>query len=209
MDGFTSLTQFVVTFSYRKDGTTWEIREKRRGDPVARVHKPGPPDRTVPFDVYGGPRLDELIGLVTSGDAATADRTLIGRVGGRTHSNLFKQRWTFEQFGLGVLEGRARGLGSMVRNTVGSFSDNDSAGYLVAPLTVHYRSSDSEGFTLARHAGPLSRFDIAVKDPRIDRLLVLAAVRLFDHQTGDWDARKLVPVIGGLLGRSTRGDGSA
>ncbi|MCX4747573.1 hypothetical protein OG455_18965 [Kitasatospora sp. NBC_01287] len=201
MTGLQGLTEFRVAFGYRREGTGWEIRGRDSADPVARLWKPGPPRGSVPFEVYGGAATAELIGLVTSRDAATPDRQVVGRVRRYSGSNPFADCWTFEQFGLGELEGKAAGFGSVVRNSVSWYNSDTSIGDLVAPLSLRFSGAGSAGFRITRPAGPLTRFQVAVEDPAVDRLLVLSVVRLFELTTGDWDARRLVPRLGGLLRR--------
>ena len=106
-----------------------------------------------------------------------------------------------EQFGLGVLEGMATGLGSLVRNSVGRF--NFDSPWAISSPRSRLRFSGAEGvaFELIRHAGARTRFDVKVDDPRANRLLVLSVVRLFELKTGGLDPRKLGARMGGLFGR--------
>ncbi|MFF3908456.1 hypothetical protein ACFYZJ_21285 [Streptomyces sp. NPDC001848] len=196
-----SLSSFRTTFSYHRDQTVWEVREEGASAAAARVRRPGPPEAKVPCEVYAGPRLDQFVGLVTAKDAAGPDRTLVGRVHSDAHPNPFKDRVRVEQFGLAVLEGKASGLGSLLRNSVGRFNFDSAMGDLVAPLTLRFSGPEGAAFELTRHAGPLSRFDVKVSDPRVSRLLVLSVVRLFELKTGGLDPRKLGARMGGLFGR--------
>jgi hypothetical protein len=196
-----SLTSFQIKLSYSRDETAWEVRDNGTDTVAARVRRPGPPEAKVPCEVYAGPQFSQLVGLVTARDAAGPDRTVLGRVHSDPHPNPFKERVQVEQFGLGVLEGKATGLGSLVRNSVGRFNFDSSMGDLVAPLTVQFSGPDGVAFEVTRHAGALTRFDVTVNDPRVDRLLVLAVIRLYELKTGGFDARKLGAHIGGLFGR--------
>lgn len=196
-----SLTSFQVKLSYGRDATEWEVRETGASAPAARVRRPGPPEAKVPCEVYVGPRLDQLAGLVTARDAARPDRTVVGRVHSDPHPNPFKERVQVEQFDLGTLDGKATGLGSLVRNSVGRFNFDSAMGDLVAPLTVRFSGPDGVAFEITRHAGALSRFDVTVTDARVNRLLVLAVIRLYELKTGGLDARKLGARLGAMFGR--------
>ncbi|MEV6948537.1 hypothetical protein AB0N07_42795 [Streptomyces sp. NPDC051172] len=197
-----SLGSFGITLSYHRDETVWEVREEGTSAPAARVRRPGPPEAKVPCEVYAGRRLDEFVGLVTARDAAGPDRALVGRVHSDAHPNPFKDQIRVDQFGLGILEGKATGLGSLVRNSVGRFNFDSTMGDLVAPLTLRFSGPEGVAFELTRHAGALTRFDAKVTDPRVNRLLVLSVVRLFELKTGGLDPRKLRARMGGLFGRS-------
>jgi hypothetical protein len=201
-----TLNQFQVSFTFRRRETTWLIADGN-DTPVARLHKPADPDSRKPYRVYGGPALDHLLGYVAISIALDADGRELGRVRHRSHTSwglrsglLTDEDWTVTQPGLGTLEGRPAGLGSRARHAigVGNVMDNVLTDVVLAH-TLRYRGATSEGFELTRRPGVNSRYDVRIHDPRVNRLLVLAAVAYFDSEHGDADVRKILPSIGGLF----------
>ncbi|TQF03706.1 hypothetical protein E6W39_17555 [Kitasatospora acidiphila] len=201
-----ALNEFSVNFTYRHRETTWLIHRNGSDAPVARLRKPEAPDSLKPYQVYGGPQLDELLGHVANSIALAPDGRRLGRV--RLRSKQWGLRdglstdeeWTFAQDGLGELHGQPMGLGSRARHAfvVGNLMDNVLTDVVLAH-SLRYRSIISEGFELTRRPGVNSRYDVRVHDPRINRLLVLSAVSYFESEHGDADVRKILPSIGGLF----------
>src|SRR5215471_14366731 len=75
-----SLTSFTVIVRYRRDGTTFEVRQPRQRDLVALLRKAGPYSKRVPYQVLTGEGLTDQVGQVSGTGAAAADGSLIGTV---------------------------------------------------------------------------------------------------------------------------------
>lgn len=202
-----TLDAFSVAFAYRRRETTWLVHAPGQDAPVARVHKAAAPDSREPYQVYGGPQLDELLGLLSGRRALAADGSRIGEVtwagrNGLRGGLLADEKWTCVQDGLGELDGRPVGLGSRARHAyvVGSLLDNGLTDLLL-DHSLRYRDESSEGFEFSRRSGVRSRYDVRVHDPRVNRLLVLAAVGRFESEHGTADVRTLLPSIDGLFRR--------
>ncbi|MEZ0092792.1 hypothetical protein [Streptacidiphilus sp. EB129] len=201
-----TLDAFTVRFEFRVRETTWTVHAKGERAPVARVHRPDGPSSRRPYRVYSGPQLDTEIGLLAGGTAFAPDRTRIGgvvrdRVEGVRGQLLQNEVWTFSQVGFGDLAGNPVGLGSRARHTLlDDYMDNSVADALL-DHRLRYRSDDSSGFELIRRSGMRSRYDVRIHDPRVNRILVLAAVGCFDDLYGDADMRKLGPMVAGLFRR--------
>jgi hypothetical protein len=202
-----TLNHFQISFTYRRRETTWLIHQHGGDTPVTRLHKPADPGSRKPYRVYGGPALDHLLGYVAISIALDADGRELGRVRHERHTSwglrnglLTDEDWTVSQPELGTLHGRPAGLGSRARHAivVGPVLDNLPTDVVLAH-SLRYRGATSEGFELTRRPGLTSRYDVRIHDPRVSRLLVLAAVAYFDSEHGDADVRKILPSIGGLF----------
>jgi hypothetical protein len=203
------LDRFSVDFEFRRKETAWTVRAdgSRSAGPVARGHKPAALNSRKPYQVHGGPNLDQLLGHVGLSIALGPDGSGIGTVSRRSLEGLdggllADEEWTFAQQGLDVLHGRPAGLGSRARHTfaVGDVLDNGLTDVLLKH-TLRYRGEQSDGFEVTRRPGVRSRYHVRIHDQRLDRLLVLAAVVHFDNEHGDTDVRKLLPSISGLFQR--------
>ena len=202
-----TLDAFGVAFEFRRTETIWTVRAKGQDAPVARVYKQGAVNSAKPYEVYGGPGLDELLGRIAHVFAVRPDGTRIGTVarnarGGFDGGLLTDEEWLFAQEGREVLTGKPVGLGSRARHAyvVGGVLDNGLTDVLLEH-NLRYRGAESAGFELSRRSGVRSRYDVRIHDPAVDRLLVLSAVGHFDLEHGDSDVRKLLPSIGGLFRR--------
>jgi hypothetical protein len=191
-DVLQSLTSFTVTASYHRHETTFDVRQAGQRDPVARLHKPGPYLKREPYQLLTGPQLAEPAGKVSGTGAVTADGSSIGTVGrsvsrvdriaqGSTAS-LRARRWQVEQAGMPPMTGRPAGLLTRLRfNTVTDLLLNSDAlvGHnpidYVLPFTFRFSSLQSMAFEVRRKAGRGS-YAVSVRDPRVDRRLVLACV---------------------------------
>ncbi|WP_042407799.1 hypothetical protein [Streptacidiphilus carbonis] len=205
MNSLDTLDSFNVRFEFRQNETTWTVCAGKMDEPLARLHKQGAVNSIKPYEVYGGPGLDELLGRVAISIALGPDGTRLGTVSRRAQDGLeggplTDEEWTFTQEGLGALRGTPLGLGSRARHTyvVSNVIDNGLTDVLLEHR-LRYRAPDSEGFELTRRSGVRSRYDVRIHDPRVSRLLVLAAVAYFDEEHGDIDIRKLLPSIAGLF----------
>ncbi|MEU9041601.1 MULTISPECIES: hypothetical protein [unclassified Kitasatospora] len=181
-----SLTAFTVAIDYGRAHTTFLVHADGSPGPVARMHKDAAYDHSAPYQVFAGPGLGQLIGHVNNFSAIAADRTLIGRVGHRSRS-WRHDVWTFDQNGLAVLEGEPVGLANKARGSLPLLGSGvvDAA----LPFELRYRSAESAGFELTRHAGVRATYAVRIHDPRISRLLVLACVAHFNTY-GTADLRK-------------------
>jgi hypothetical protein len=226
--GLLSLTSFTVTVHYRRDETTFEVRQPRQRDPVALLRKPGPYSRRVPYQVLTGPGLAEQAGQVSGTGAAAADGSLLGTVtrwggsrwagqayqpvddvpvgqastagsaaasgqgapagtgapaGGDPATGTVRGRQVrVTQPGLPILTGRPSGmLTRLAANPVTDFVlKSDIVPGLDfldhrAPLAFGFSGRGSAGFTITRRAGR-APYHVHVRDPRIERRLVLACV---------------------------------
>ncbi|MER7753720.1 hypothetical protein [Kitasatospora sp. NPDC097643] len=183
---FESLSAFTVAIDYGRAHTTFLVHADGAAQPVARMHKDAAYDHSAPYQVFGGPGLDQLLGHVTGFAAIGPDRSPIGKVDHQSRS-WRHDLWTFAQQGLAVLEGEPVGLGNKARRSLPLLD----RGVVDAALTfkLRYRSAESAGFELTRHAGVRATYSVQVDDPRISRLLVLACVAHFNTY-GTADPRK-------------------
>ncbi|WP_055588266.1 hypothetical protein [Peterkaempfera griseoplana] len=184
-----SLDAFTLTADYGRAHTTFDLHTDGQDAPAARMHKEGAYSSRHPFQVYGGPGLDRLLGQVTPHSARSADGTPIGRVDHRERL-LRHPEWTFVQDGLGRLTGEPAGVGSTLRRgtPLHVLLDRPALDTVLA-TRLRFRAGQSAGFDLTRRAGAAARYALRIHDPRIDRLLVLACVLHFDTY-GSTDPRK-------------------
>ncbi|MEU9075172.1 hypothetical protein [Kitasatospora sp. NPDC048538] len=178
-----ALTELTVAVDYGRAHTTFLVHADGSRAPVARMHKDAAYDHSAAYRVFGGPRLDQLLGHVDNFSAAAADRSPIGRVDHRSRS-WRPDLWTFEQHGLAALEGEPVGLANRARRSL-PLLDRGVVDTALA-FRMHYRSAESAGFELTRHAGVRATYGVRIHDPRISRLLVLACVAHFNtYSTAD------------------------
>jgi hypothetical protein len=200
--GLQALTSFTVTADYRRHETTFDIWLPDQREPAARLYKDGQFLSRGGFDVLTGARLDEPAGRVARNGAWAADGAQIGTIAfastrldkkldsnwltsgmaGPAPPELRARRWRVEQAGLPPLSGGPAGLSSRLRfnGVTDLFLNSDAVSganpvdYLL-PFTFRFGAPGVAGFEISRRAGR-SRLHVAVRDPRIDRRLVLACV---------------------------------
>ncbi|WP_441246527.1 hypothetical protein [Kitasatospora sp. McL0602] len=176
-----SLTEFAVSIDYGRNHTTYLIGVD--GTQVAKLHKDVAHNGRSPYQAFSGPQLDRFEGWVNHFQAMTPDRRIIGTIDHRNRS-FRPAEWRFEQAGLAPLSGEPAGLANKARRTLPVLD----WGVVDAALTfkMRYRSAESEGFEFTRHAGIRATYTVKIHDPRLDRLLVLAALVYFNsNDTSD------------------------
>ncbi|MEV5569683.1 hypothetical protein AB0L06_06520 [Spirillospora sp. NPDC052269] len=182
------LTEFTVTLDYGRSHTTFLVHVDGQQEPVVRVHKDAAYDHSPPYQVFAGPGLGQLVGYVNDFSAIAPDRRVIGRVEHKNRS-WRPDEWTVTQEGFGTLNGEPVGATNKARRALPVLD----WGVVDAALSfkMHWHSAQSQGFELARHAGVRATYTVKIHDPRLDRLLVLAALVHF-NRFGTSDLRQSV-----------------
>lgn len=187
-----SLTSFTVTVSYHRNETTFDVHQRGQRAPVARLHKAGPYLKREPYQLLTGPDLAEAAGKVSGMGAVAADGSPIGtvsrsvsrvdRIAQGSTASLRARRWQVDQEGMPPMTGRPVGALTRMRfNTVSDLLLNSDAlvGHnpidYVLPFTFRFSLPGSTAFEVRRKAGRGS-YAVSVRDPRVDRRLVLACV---------------------------------
>jgi hypothetical protein len=197
-DGLQALRSFTVTADYHRDQTTFDVWSQGRGDPTARLYKRGPVLSLDRFDVLTGPSLDEHVGQVARNGAWAADGTQVGTITYKSsqldkklnrpwlfpssHSGIRARLWLVEQPGLPPVSGPPSGAASRLRFNaitdallVSDVLHGQNPVDYVAPFRFVFDMAGVPGFEIGRRAGR-SRLRVSVREPRIDRRLVLACV---------------------------------
>ncbi|MGW1745457.1 hypothetical protein ACWCRD_07550 [Streptomyces sp. NPDC002092] len=179
-----TLQEFTVSADYGRTHTTWEVRAAGQRTPVLLMHKDSPHHSLPEYRVFAAERPDEILGFVLStGMAFAADRTQIGKV----RTGPWEDReWILVQQNLGELTGKWKGNTRLRRAPViDNFLGHESLDALLS-AKVRFSGPQSEGFDFARSAGIRAEYEVTVRDPRVDRLLILAWVVHFNwHHSVD------------------------
>jgi hypothetical protein len=170
-----SLTSFTVTVHYGRRDTTFDVWGTDRSMPVARVHKDTQYDSLRLYQVLAGPQAGEPAGFVSAAGAWAADRSKLGTISDKGRA-LGRREWQVDQHDLPTLVGRPIGASSLRYVFPLSLLLTATIADNVLPFKVAFRAPESEGFVVARSAGVRAHFPVTVRDPRIDRRLVLACV---------------------------------
>lgn len=186
MDSFEELTEFEVRGHFSRTTTVYEVSV--RAQVMARAIRPASADSAQAFRLFSaredGARGDdpagdegELVGVLSAYGAHDATATRVGKVNHHVSMGTEKHSFAFHQFSLGELAGEPVGIGSKLgyRSALRFVPLADTVAGL-APLRLHYRGTGSPGFDLTRAGGLGSEYRLAVHDPRISRLLVVACV---------------------------------
>ncbi|MFF4506479.1 hypothetical protein [Streptomyces sp. NPDC001401] len=177
-----SLQEFTVSADYGRTHTTWEVRAAGQRTPVVLMHKDSPHHSLPEYRVYAAERPDEVLGFVLStGMAFAADRSRIGEVRTRPWDRL-DHGWALVQHDLGELTGKWKGLNTRLRRApvIENFLGHESLDALLS-AKVQFSGPQSEGFDFARRAGIRAEYEVTVRTPRVDRLLILAWVVHFNE----------------------------
>lgn len=177
-----SLTDFTVVPEYHRNRTLYHVYAKGTRQPVAQARVDGSPDTLHSLQVFTGPGLDQPIGWVSFVKATGPDGVRIGEVDGRRGA-IGKDKWTFTQNGLPVLQGARAGVAGSLRDGLPVVRDFLTGGVADMALSAHLKFSapDCAGFEFTRQPGIKTRYKVSVRDDRVSRLLVLAAVLRFDR----------------------------
>ncbi|GDY33093.1 hypothetical protein [Gandjariella thermophila] len=170
-----SLTSFTVTAHYGRDDTTFDVRSGDGSGPVARAHKASAFDSRAPYQVLVGPQLDQPAGFVNAFGAWTTERTKIGTVTSERRL-LGRKRWQVNQHDLPSLTGEPIGASAVRYRFPFSLVLTNTAADNVLPFKLTFIAPGSDGFVVARSAGVRARFTVTVRDPRLDRRVLLACV---------------------------------
>ncbi|WP_037605203.1 hypothetical protein [Streptacidiphilus rugosus] len=196
------LDRFDVAVDYGRKETTFWLRRPGEEVPVARMHKARPYDSDIdPYRVHAAVDPDAVAGFVRFRKAWTADRTLIGEVG-RIVGFTDRETDPVVQHDLGELRPTVTGLAGGVRR-VDAALDRASRKHRLLPIpngipfvdprvvdaftsvTIAFAGPDSAGFEVTRPAGVTAAYEVAVHDPRVSRVLVLAYVERLSRKTFD------------------------
>ncbi|WP_042425212.1 hypothetical protein [Streptacidiphilus anmyonensis] len=189
-----SLDAFTVRIDYGREHATFWVTPTGQSEPVVRMHKDHPYDVAVrPYYVHPVADPQQLLGYVKMGKAWDARQAEIGAVGDMRKPRRMHQG-PIVQHGLGVLtptrpgvRGAVHKVASFVEDVVvgGLLTDNAVLDAAIA-AHVHCAGPASAGFELVRRAGVTATYEVAVRDPRVSRLLILAYVDCFnDHSAFD------------------------
>ncbi|MCC9312410.1 hypothetical protein LN042_36075 [Kitasatospora sp. RB6PN24] len=166
-----------MSSEYRPDLTAFTIREKSRSIPVAVMRKNSYYKSRHPFEVYTGPRLDELVGYVQPTGAWSAARVQLGELEYREAFFIRNDKRFLTQPGLGTLRGRPVGLSRLTEQPmVRSLSGSAGLAGLLFGTHIRFQSRQSAGFELKYSARPKERFSVRIHDQRVNRLLVFSCV---------------------------------
>ncbi|RAG85425.1 hypothetical protein DN069_11650 [Streptacidiphilus pinicola] len=195
-----SLTAFSVRADYGRDHTTFLVTPAGSAEPIVRMHKDYPHDVFVrPFYVHPVAEPQLLLGYVKMGKAWDAQQVEIGTVG-KMAPERGMQQGPIVQHGLGTLQPERQALTGkqrVVRGALGliddlvwsSFRGDQSQDDQMFSAHIRCAGPTSAGFELVRRAGVTATYDVAVHDPNVSRLLVLAFVERF-NDTSDGDPRQ-------------------
>lgn len=200
-----SLTAFTVSVDYGRDHTTFLVSPAGSTEPVVRMHKDYPHDVYVrPYYVHPVTEPQQLLGYVKLGKAWDAQQVEIGAVGTMTRPR-HQDEAPIVQHDLGTLTPQRQALTGKKRAVAGALgllddlfltSFRDDQGGDDAMFSAHIRCAGptSQGFELVRRAGVTATYDVAVHDPRVSRLLVLAYVERF-NDSSDADPRQALVTL--------------